>query len=231
MRLKSTASHPGNGSLTAKSQLRTLYLPKKSSWGHIGVFRLVRPKTAHEKYNSDKVPPPPGVAVAARRMLKDVNNEPQYGERVPYVITRGEPGMKLVDRAVAPEELFHSGYVLFSILKFVKSTKLSCLSKHIDAMYYISRVLIPPLERIFNLMGADVRSWYDAMMKSVLADNPDAVLASPEKDKSEDELRVEVEGYEKAAIDTYYRSNQCMLCGASTNQGLASITEDGILKC
>jgi DNA polymerase elongation subunit (family B) len=43
-------------------------------------------------------------------MIQDANDEPQYGERVPYVITRGEPGMKLVDRAVAPEELLHNRY-------------------------------------------------------------------------------------------------------------------------
>lgn len=54
---------------------------------------------------SDNVPPPPGVAVAARRMIEDPNDEPQYGDRVPYVITRGEPNTRLVDRAVTPEEL------------------------------------------------------------------------------------------------------------------------------
>ena len=35
----------------------------------------------------------------------------------------------------------------------------------LDAEYYISRTLIPPLERIFNLVGANVRSWYDDMPK------------------------------------------------------------------
>ena len=55
--------------------------------------------------DSDKVPPPPGVTVAARRLLEDHNNEPQYGERVPYVIIRGEPGSRLVDRAKAPQDL------------------------------------------------------------------------------------------------------------------------------
>ena len=55
---------------------------------------------------SDKVPPPPGVAVIARRQLKDPNNEAQYGDRIPYVIARGAPHERLVDRAVAPEELF-----------------------------------------------------------------------------------------------------------------------------
>jgi DNA polymerase zeta len=55
---------------------------------------------------SDKGPPPPGVIVAARRQLEDPNNEAQYGDRIPYVIARGAPQERLVDRALAPEELF-----------------------------------------------------------------------------------------------------------------------------
>jgi len=55
---------------------------------------------------SDKVPPPPGVAVIARRQLEDPNNEAQYGDRIPYVIARGAPRERLVDRSVSPEELF-----------------------------------------------------------------------------------------------------------------------------
>ncbi|GME82157.1 unnamed protein product [Ambrosiozyma monospora] len=41
----------------------------------------------------------------------------------------------------------------------------------IDSEYYIKKVLIPPLERIFNLMGGDVKAWYDAMPKSVKFDH------------------------------------------------------------
>ncbi|KAG6376574.1 hypothetical protein JVT61DRAFT_1552 [Boletus reticuloceps] len=49
---------------------------------------------------SDKVPLPPGVAVAARRILQDENDEPQYGERVPYVIVCGDSHTRLVERAI-----------------------------------------------------------------------------------------------------------------------------------
>lgn len=35
----------------------------------------------------------------------------------------------------------------------------------LDAEYYISKTLIPPLERIFNLVGANIRSWYEDMPK------------------------------------------------------------------
>jgi DNA polymerase elongation subunit (family B) len=48
--------------------------------------------------------------VAGRQMMMDENYEPQYGERVPYVITRGEPNSRLVDRAVAAHELLENKY-------------------------------------------------------------------------------------------------------------------------
>ena len=50
------------------------------------------------------------MVVAARRQLEDPNSEAQYGDRIPYVIARGAPQERLVDRALAPEELF-DGFV------------------------------------------------------------------------------------------------------------------------
>jgi DNA polymerase zeta len=54
---------------------------------------------------SDKNVPAPGVTVAARRELVDPNDEVQYGERVSYVIVRGAPGTKLLERAYDPREV------------------------------------------------------------------------------------------------------------------------------
>ncbi|PSN70266.1 hypothetical protein BS50DRAFT_571548 [Corynespora cassiicola Philippines] len=90
---------------------------------------------------------PPGAHVAAKRMIADPRTEPQYGERVPYVVITGAPGARLVDRCVDPEVLLRSNHI------------------ELDAEYYISKNLIPPLERIFNLMGASVRQWYDEVPK------------------------------------------------------------------
>jgi len=55
---------------------------------------------------SDKGAPPPGAMVAARRRAVDPNDEPQHGDRIPYVITVGEPNTRLADRAVPPEDMF-----------------------------------------------------------------------------------------------------------------------------
>lgn len=94
-------------------------------------------------------PPPPGALISTRRMLQDARAEPQYGERIPYVVVTGAPGARLADRCVPPEDL------------------ISPAGAHLrlDAEYYISKNLIPPLERIFNLVGAHVRAWYDELPK------------------------------------------------------------------
>lgn len=96
---------------------------------------------------ADKGPPPPGALIATKRMLRDPRLEPQYGERVPYVVIAGAPGARLFERCVEPERLLYDE------------------GAELDAEYYISKNLIPPLERIFNLVGANVRQWYDEMPK------------------------------------------------------------------
>ncbi|KAH6855272.1 hypothetical protein B0I37DRAFT_321731, partial [Chaetomium sp. MPI-CAGE-AT-0009] len=96
---------------------------------------------------SGKGPGPPGALISTKRMLEDPRAEPQYGERVPYVVVSGAPGARLIDRCIAPEDLLSNPHA------------------SLDAEYYISKNLIPPLERIFNLVGANVRSWYDEMPK------------------------------------------------------------------
>lgn len=43
--------------------------------------------------------------VAARRMMIDPNDEPEYAEPIPYVITQAEPGTLLAERAMDPLEM------------------------------------------------------------------------------------------------------------------------------
>lgn len=62
---------------------------------------------------SDKITPPPGAVVTARRMLVDPRTEALYGERVPYIISKGldGPKAKQAARALTPEEFLANGYV------------------------------------------------------------------------------------------------------------------------
>lgn len=96
---------------------------------------------------------PPGAIVARKKIENDERSEPQYRERVPYVVYQDHTKIRLKDRCVSPEE-------------FV-ATLSTANPMRLDYEYYIMKVLIPPLERIFNLMGVDIKLWYKEMAKDV----------------------------------------------------------------
>ncbi|KAK4495386.1 hypothetical protein PRZ48_013717 [Zasmidium cellare] len=131
---------------------------------------------------ADKGPPPPGALIATRRMLRDPRTEPQYGERIPYVVIAGAPGARLWERCVEPERLINDEHA------------------ELDAEYYISKNLIPPLERIFNLVGANVRQWYDEMPKVQRI----RMLGGP-RDR-------DVNGKAKKTMESYMGSSLCLVC-------------------
>jgi DNA polymerase zeta len=133
---------------------------------------------------SDKGPPPPGALISARKMLEDPRLEPQYGERVPYVVITGGPQARLIDRCVAPEVLLHDA------------------QSELDAEYYISKNIIPPLERIFNLVGANVRQWYDEMPKYQRIRRIEAALV-PDAAEA---------GVAKKTLESYMKSSTCIVC-------------------
>ncbi|EGW31711.1 DNA polymerase zeta [Spathaspora passalidarum NRRL Y-27907] len=89
---------------------------------------------------------PPGAVVANKMVEDDPRKEPQYRERVPYVIIQDATKHRIKDRCISPEDLIAS----------YKTDKPLML----DYEYYITRVLIPPLARVFNLLGVDVKGWY-----------------------------------------------------------------------
>lgn len=127
---------------------------------------------------SDKGLPPAGALISTKKMLQDARAEPQYGERVPYVVITGAPGARLIDRSVAPEDLLRNPHW------------------RLDAEYYIAKTLIPPLERIFNLVGANVRQWYEEMPKVRRMHQTGNV------------------GVKKATLESYMKSTHCVVCNA-----------------
>jgi DNA polymerase zeta len=59
---------------------------------------------------------------------------------VPYVVVYGEPGARLYDMVVPPRALVESGGRL-----------------RLHALYYITKNIIPALDRVLSLMGADIK--------------------------------------------------------------------------
>ncbi|CAK7272704.1 DNA polymerase zeta [Sporothrix epigloea] len=129
--------------------------------------------------------PPPGAVVASRRMAQDPRATLVHGERVPYVVTAGPPDMALRDRCVTPEEV-------------VKNRNL-----RLDSDYYIQKSLIPPLDRIFRLVGVDVLRWYLDMPKARMPLRPaDPAPTQP--------LRTGAVGQQ--TLDTWLRGSRCARC-------------------
>lgn len=76
----------------------------------------------------------------------------------------------------------------------------------LDGEYYINKTLIPPLERIFNLVGANVRSWYEDM---------------PRAQREYLRFREKTRGANTATIHSFMRSRLCSVCGMEeTDEGM-----------
>ena len=71
----------------------------------------------------------------------DRRSEPRPRERVPYVIIYGIPGQPLIQLVRRPEDLMEQPGL------------------RLNAGYYITKQLIPALDRSFSLLGVDIREW------------------------------------------------------------------------
>lgn len=98
-------------------------------------------------------------------MVIDPRSEPQYGERVPYVVVHGGPGARLADQVVPPEELLENRFASLiskftNLLEFLTYHLINYFtlcyirSLQLHGQYYITKQIIPSLERVFNLVGA-----------------------------------------------------------------------------
>lgn len=89
-----------------------------------------------------------------RKMLAyDRRSEPRVGERVPYVIIYGTPGLPLIQLIRRPAEVLQDPTL------------------RLNATYYITKQILPPLARIFSLIGIDVFSWYQELPRVSLLNN------------------------------------------------------------
>ncbi|KAG7917801.1 hypothetical protein KL927_002544 [Ogataea polymorpha] len=98
---------------------------------------------------------PPGARITMKKVAQDHRSEPQYRERVFYMVAKGYKDQLLRDRCMAPRDFLANGNL------------------ELDAFYYITKVLIPPLQRIFNLCGVDVNKWFDELPRNLIAPNLD----------------------------------------------------------
>lgn len=90
---------------------------------------------------------------------------------------------------------------------------LASRSLNIDAEYYIRNLLIPPLSRIFNLVGADVENWYDSMPRIKRAGKYDFRPTGGGGGGAGG-------GGGKMRIDSHFKSSHCVVCGLESATGM-----------
>ncbi|XP_076819341.1 DNA polymerase zeta catalytic subunit-like isoform X2 [Clavelina lepadiformis] len=134
----------------------------------------------------------PSLLLARKLTVTDKRAEPRIGERVPYVIVHGAPGTPLYRLIRQPHELLLDP------------------SLRLNGTYYVTKMLLPALDRLMSLLGVDVFQWYSEFPRLHRYDSYAA-----------DELQsvAEKQSYKKV-ISHYFGSQSCLSCGRVTNQKL-----------
>lgn len=117
----------------------------------------------------------------------DKRNEPRTKERVPYIIANGPPGVPLIRLVRSPRDFLNDP------------------SLRPNAIYYITKVIIPPINRCFNLVGINVTGWFNQMPRKQLHY---LATTSPSPMKK------------KSTISQYFSSTSCAACGEQTQTDL-----------
>ncbi|XP_028858187.1 DNA polymerase zeta catalytic subunit isoform X2 [Denticeps clupeoides] len=128
----------------------------------------------------------PALELTRRLMAYDRRLEPRVGERVPYVIVYGVPGMPLIQLVRRPLEVLQDPAL------------------RLNATYYITKQILPPLARIFTLIGVDVFSWYQEL---------------PRVQKASCSAAGEEAG-RKGTISQYFTTLHCPVCDELTQLGV-----------
>ncbi|XP_058470298.1 DNA polymerase zeta catalytic subunit [Solea solea] len=132
----------------------------------------------------------PALELTRRMMAYDRRLEPRVGERVPYVVVYGVPGVPLIQLVRRPMELLLDPGL------------------RLNSTYYITKQILPPLARMFQLIGVDVFSWYQEL--------PRIQKASCFSSAGGDEAR------RKGTISQYFTTLHCPVCDELTQLGVCS---------
>jgi DNA polymerase zeta len=88
-------------------------------------------------------------------------------------------------------------------------------------MYYVTRRLIPPLSRIFNLVGADVQAWFDEMPKT---QKVEAYASEGRSNPSTPQKALGKPASRNQKIDRVLASATCLVCDATSTEGMLKPT-------
>ncbi|XP_017078698.1 DNA polymerase zeta catalytic subunit isoform X1 [Drosophila eugracilis] len=145
----------------------------------------------------------PALELTRKWMQKDPRHVPRRGERVPFIIVNGPPGMQLIRLVRSPHDI------------------LANEGHKINAIYYITKAIIPPLNRCLLLIGANVHDWFASLPRKLLM-TPAVGTAN------------ELAGAKgaKSTISQYFSTTSCVIdCGRQTKAGICPECLKNASKC
>ncbi|RWS22938.1 DNA polymerase zeta catalytic subunit-like protein, partial [Leptotrombidium deliense] len=129
----------------------------------------------------------PALQIANRLRSVDPRAEPRKHERVPYVIVYGSDDQPLIELVRQPLELVTNP------------------SLRLNAMYYIERVIIPPLSRVFKLMKIDVLNWFKEVPRKPVYQRSRYYYCKEQ-------------GIKPKVISEYFVTRECPVCKRSVDK-------------
>ncbi|XP_078050436.1 DNA polymerase zeta catalytic subunit [Augochlora pura] len=130
----------------------------------------------------------PALELTRRLMRKDPRAVPRTGERVRYVIVAGAPNQPLIQCVRTPMEV------------------ISDESLNSNSIYYITKVIIPPLNRCLNLIGVDVNAWYREMVHRQTSSKTVSLFTDNQKQ----------------TIRQFFSTVNCAACGQQTQNDICT---------
>uniref|UniRef100_A0A8C5WZ88 DNA polymerase zeta catalytic subunit n=1 Tax=Laticauda laticaudata TaxID=8630 RepID=A0A8C5WZ88_LATLA len=130
----------------------------------------------------------PALEITRKMLAYDRRSEPRVGERVPYVIVYGMPGLPLIQLVRRPIDVLQDPNL------------------RLNATYYITKQILPPLARILSLIGIDVFSWYNELPR---------IQKASTMSRTEQECR-------KGTISQYFTTLHCPVCDELTQHGICN---------
>ncbi|XP_055374297.1 DNA polymerase zeta catalytic subunit [Condylostylus longicornis] len=148
----------------------------------------------------------PALELTRKWMITDPRKEPRRGERVPYIVTNGPPGVPIIRLIRCPHDVLNDeGF-------------------KINAIYYITKAIIPALNRCFLLIGADVNEWFAELprkntnlLQHIKNSKDHSKFATKEK---------------KTTISQYFSSTNCVIdCGKQTKNEICNDCAKNVQNC
>ncbi len=151
--------------------------------GRGGIKDFIFSQQVRQHYKNDKLLPPAAVVHARWNRGCPV----LHNQRVRYIVVCGAPNTPLRDVVVAPEEVMVIGSSL-----------------RINSNYYVTKQLIPALDRVLSLAGLDVSMW-EKQLPLVPSLHP-----------LDFHLPRNGQGGQNRTITQFFQSNSCHICGETS---------------